>query len=217
MSDNSTSNIILVDDHPLLRSGLRMIVERIPGAKVIGEYGDGEAALESLRAHSIDIAMVDVDMPKMNGIELLKKCNELTIRTSFIFLTMYNEKSLLFRLLDFGAKGFLLKETAAEDLHSCFETVKEGERYVSSSLRALLEQWKTRSKKQKQLSVDDLTPMERKILSALAQLKTNKEIAETFFISEKTVENHRVNISHKLGLQGTHALLKFAVEQKPFL
>ncbi len=217
MSGITPTNIILVDDHPLLRSGLRMIIEKIPGVTVVGEYGDGAAALESLRTHSIEVAVVDVDMPKMNGIELLKKCNELNIPTAFIFLTVYNEKSLLFRLLDFGAKGFLLKETAAEDLHSCFEIVREGERFVSSSLRPLLEQWKSRSTKQKQPSVEDLTPMERKILSALAQMKTNKEIADTFFISEKTVENHRVNISHKMGLQGTHALLKFAVEQKPFL
>ncbi len=215
MSKGKQFTLIIVEDHPMFRNGLRLLVETIPWITIVGEYNNGESALEVLRERQIDIAIVDVDMPKMNGIELIKKCKELNLTTSLIFLTVYNEKSLLFRLMDYGAMAYLLKETATEEMQMCINNVAHGERFVSTSLQPILEQWK--SLEGKQPTIDMLTTMEKKILTALAQMKTNKEIADAFFISEKTVENHRTNIAKKLNIQGTHALLKYAIEQKPFL
>ncbi len=215
MSKSKQFTLIIVEDHPMFRSGLRLLIETFPRITIVGEYNNGETALEVLREQQIDIAIVDVDMPKMNGIELIKKCKELNLTTSLIFLTVYNEKSLLFRLMDYGAKAYLLKETATEEMQTCLTNVAHGELFVSTSLQPILEQWKSQGEKQP--SIDILTTMEKKVLGALAQLKTNKEIADAFFISEKTVENHRTNIAKKLNIQGTHALLKYAIEQKPFL
>ncbi|MBS4028003.1 MAG: response regulator transcription factor [Ignavibacteriales bacterium] len=217
MVENKIS-LLIVDDHPIFRNGLKQLIEKDHSLNIVCEAGDGISALNLLQESEIAIAVSDVDMPNLNGIEVLKQSAQLNISTQFIFLTMYKDESIFNRIMDNGARGFVLKENAAEEILLCVHSVIEGNIFVSNSLSEFYSSWKLRKKSSQKLpSIDDLTPTERKILHTLGEMKTSKEIAREFFISEKTVENHRTNISCKLELHGMHALIKFAVEHKTTL
>ncbi len=211
---NKTS-LLIADDHPIFRNGLKNILKKDKSLATPYEAVDGINALLLLREHEVEIAVCDVDMPNMNGIELMKETTRLNIVTQFIFLTMYKDESIFNRVMDNGARGFVLKENAAEEILRGVHAVREGNMFVCTALSEIFQSWQSRLKSKEKLpSIDNLTTTERKILKALAEMRTSKEIANEFFISQKTVENHRLNIARKLQLQGMHALIKFAVEHK---
>lgn len=212
-------NILIADDHPIIRQGLNSVLVQMPEVENITEAKNGVEALELLRKNNYDIATLDVEMPGLSGLEIIGKLKEYEIQTRIVFITMYNDERMFNHAMNAGAMGFILKDNAVDDIVDCIKKVAEGDHYISPAISHLLLK---REKKNKELaetypSVNDLTKTERKILKHISEEKTTREIAEELFISAKTVENHRGNISKKLNLHGAHSLVKFAITNKALL
>lgn len=209
----STTNILIADDHSLIRQGLRQVLDTESSFKVI-EAENGEQALNQIREHRPDIAILDVEMPIMTGFEVAKQLHHESLSIDVIFLTMFKDESMFNNAMDIGVKGYVLKENTVSEIVSCVKSVLKGNRYLSPEISDLLLQ---RNEKPAYSATDKdgihlLTPSEKNIMKLLATMKTNQEIAEELNISPKTVKNHRNNICNKLDLSGAHALLKFAIE-----
>ncbi|MEO8211453.1 MAG: response regulator transcription factor [bacterium] len=211
--------IIIADDHPIFRGGLKQIIEDEDDIQIIGEAADGEKALEIIKEKTPEIAILDVDMPKKTGFEVLKELNKINSPVKVIFLTMYKEENLFDEAMNNGIKGYVLKESAADDICECIRLVANGDYAISPLISNFLVKRLTLMDKLKKdkPSIDDLTQMERKILKLVSENKTSKDIADELFISPKTVESHRSNISKKLELQGSLSLVRFALENKSIL
>jgi DNA-binding NarL/FixJ family response regulator len=208
--------IVIADDHPVLRRGLRQVIEGDPKLKVVAEADDGEAALAHVRGLKPDIAVLDLDMPKLDGFGVAREIRKSRIPVHIVFLTIHSEEDLFNAAMDLGAKGYILKESALDEITHGLRAVANGQHYVTSSLTAYLLHRRSRTEAlaQSQPALAGLTPTERSVLRAIADCKSNKAIAAELFIHYRTVENHRNNICRKLGLHGAHALLKFALEHK---
>lgn len=209
--------IFIADDHPVFRSGLRQLIAIEPNLEVSGEAKDGEEAIQQLLRGNADvarhdIALLDIDMPKAGGFEVLTAVREKGLALQFIFLTMHKDEHFLNAALDLGVKGFLIKDSAAEEIIDCINAVVSGEEFISPQLTSFLVKRLRQASPAKASQLDQLTPTERKVLRLVAQYKTNKEIAADLAMGIRTVEQHRLNISEKLNLQGRHALMKFATE-----
>ncbi len=206
--------IFIADDHPIFRSGLRQLIALELNLEVIGEAKDGAEAIERLRHGQTDIALLDIDMPKASGFEVLTAVREKGVKLQFIFLTMHKDEQFLNAALDLGVKGFLVKDSAAEEVIDCINAVVKGEEFISPQLTSFLLKRirQAQANPAKASLLDQLTPTERKVLRLIAEYKTNKEIAAELFMGVRTVEQHRLNISEKFDLKGRHALMKFASE-----
>jgi len=211
--------VLIADDHPVFRRGLKEIIEENPGFQVVGEASDGESALRLILELKPAIAVLDVDMPRVNGLEVVRALQDRHVPVTVVFLTMYGEEDMFNAAMDLGVKAYVLKDNAVVDILSALEEVARGGTFVSSSMSALGQRRHERvqelllSKPQ----IEDLTAAERRILKLIAEDRTSKEIADFLEISVKTVENHRLNICHKLNLHGSHSLLKFAFDHKSHL
>jgi DNA-binding NarL/FixJ family response regulator len=210
------STIILADDHPLLRLGLREIIHQHAGFRIIAEAGNGEQALELIEQLRPDIAILDIDMPKMTGLEVVKQILERKIPTEVIILTMHDEASFFEKALDLGVMGYVLKESVENEIVAAIESVHNGKAYISPSFSNILLKHNQHSQggAEKKLGISDLTPAERKVLELVANNKTTKEIADMLFVSERTIESHRSSICTKLDLHGQNALLHYAMTFK---
>lgn len=208
--------IIIADDHPMMRSGVKSVLLNDPQIEIAAEAKDGEEAYNYIIKHQPDIALIDVEMPKMTGLEIARRIAAENIKTKIIFLTMYKEEDMFNEAMDAGAHGYVLKENAVEDVLESVKTVSEGRYYLSPLISNYLMNRLNRQKdlKSKTPSVNDLTISERKVLKLISQDKTTQQIADELHISYKTVENHRNNISKKLNLSGSHSLVKFAINNK---
>lgn len=206
--------IFIADDHPIFRSGLRQLIETAPQMEIIGEAKDGAEAMERLLASPADVALLDIDMPKADGLKVLTALREKGINLQVVFLTMHKDEQFLNAALDLGVKGFLVKDSAAEEVIDCINAVVKGQEFISPQLTSLLLKRLRRAQENPaQVSLlDQLTPTERKVLKLIAQFKTSKEIAAELFMGVRTVEQHRLNISEKFNLKGRHALVKFVTE-----
>ena len=211
--------VLIVDDHPLFRNGLRTVIVASPRFELVGEAGDGEAALKFILEKKPDVAVLDVNLPGLTGLEVARKLQGKKISTRLIILTMHKEEDMINRALDFGVNGFVLKENAVEDILEAIVTVAKGGSYLSPSVSGFLIRRRHRAEAlaAKKPGLDDLTKAERRILKLVADKKTSKEIAAELFISPRTVEAHRANISQKLELTGSHSLLQFALENRSSL
>jgi DNA-binding NarL/FixJ family response regulator len=210
---NERRTIVIADDHPLLRKGLRQMIETLPDTDVM-EAENGEEALRIIRERRPFLALLDIEMPKMTGFDVAKRVNEEALPVAIIFLTMYNEEQVFNKAMDTGVKGYVLKENAITEVLLCIAAVSEGKYFLSPSISDFLIRRNSRlsAPAQESSGLSLLTPAERTVLKLVATMKTNLEIAGTLNISIKTVHNHRNNICDKLGLRGAHALLKFAAE-----
>lgn len=207
--------IILADDHPIVRQGLRQTVEREPDLIVLAECGDGAAALEEIERHQPDVAILDVDMPRRTGFDVLRGLSEQRAAApKAILLTVHDEPEFLNEALRLGAAAYILKESAIEEIVRAIRLVHAGENFVSTRLNQYLFR---RSNPLAANSLANLTATERAVLKLLANYKTSREIADALFISPLTVKTHRRNISHKLGIEGSNALMRFALENKTLL
>ena len=209
--------IIIADDHPIFRGGLRQIISADESIEIIGEADNGEKALEIIHELKPDIAVLDIDMPKKTGLDVIRELKD--SNTKIIFLTMYAEEDIFDEAMDFGIKGYVLKDSAVNDIIECILSVNEDNYYISPNVSNLLVNRRNKSKNliKKNPELCNLTKTERNILRFISENKTSKEIAEVLFLSHRTVENHRTNISNKLNLKGSHSLLKFAIENKSYL
>lgn len=211
--------LLIVDDHPVFRRGLRQVIEENPRFCVVGEAADGEAAMKMISDLKPSIAVVDIDMPRFSGLELVRALQRIKSPVSTVFLTMYDEEDMFNAAMDLGVKAYVVKESATDDILAALERVDQGETFISP---ALLDMGKRRSNRVQDLflskpQIEDLTSAERRILKLIAEDRTSKEIADLLKISVKTVENHRLNICNKLNLHGSHSLLKFAFDLKAHL
>jgi DNA-binding NarL/FixJ family response regulator len=212
-------SILIVDDHPLLRRGVRDSIAENPRFRIIGEASDGEDAMRLVSSLKPNIAIVDIDMPRLNGLEMLRALRHLPFAVKTVILTMYKEEDMLNAALDLGAMAYIVKENAVNDVLAALEKVARGETFLSSMM---WEAGQRRSDRVQQLllsrpQIETLTPSERRILKLVGQDYTSKEIANCLNLSVRTVDNHRQNICHKLNLHGTHSLLKFAFDHSAHL
>src|SRR5690242_3284691 len=189
--------IFIADDHPIFRSGLRQLIETAPLMEVIGEARDGAEAIQRLLHCQADVALLDIDMPKAGGFEVLTAIREKGIMLHCIFLTMHKDERFLNAALDLGVKGFLVKDSAAEEVIDCIAVVMNGQEFISPQLTSILlkRMRQAQASPPKASQLDQLTLTERKVLWLIAQYKTNKEIAAELFMGVRTVEQHRLNIS----------------------
>lgn len=208
--------ILIADDHPIFRKGLRQVVESDAKLTVVAEADDGAAALQQIRELMPDIAVLDIHMPEMSGFDLVRAVRDQGIQVEVIFLTMHKAEDIFNAAMDLGVMGYVLKDSAVTDIVASIKSVADGQPYISPQLSSFLLNRSSRaaSLRQNVPKLDDLTPTERRVLKMLADYKTSKQIAEELFINSRTVDNHRANICAKLGLRGSHALMKFAVEHK---
>ncbi len=211
--------IIIADDHPIFRKGLRQVIESGSELNVVAEAEDGTTALSKIVELQPDVAILDVDMPGMNGIEIAKELQLRNLKTKIIVLTMYREEELFNEALDHGVIAYLLKDNAAKELLNAINAVMKNEYYICPMISSFLINRNVRSKQLETIkpALENLTPAEKQILRFIADSKTSKEIADDLHISFRTVENHRTNICNKLDLHGSHALLKFAFDNKHLL
>lgn len=213
---NREIQIVIADDHPIFRSGLRGIIEMEDGMRVVADAENGETALADICKYEPDIAILDLDMPKKDGFAVVNSIREKHLAVDVIFLTMHNQESIFNAAMDLGIKGYVLKDSAMPEIIDCIKAVINGLNYISPQLSTWLINRgnRTQNFRQDQPSLNKLTPSENKILKLIAAEKTSRQIADDLFISIRTVDRHRANICLKLKLHGTNALLKFAVAHK---
>jgi two-component system, NarL family, response regulator DegU len=204
--------ILIADDHPIMRQGLRQVIESDADLKVIAEAADGLETLLKIREHQPQVAVIDIDMPKMDGFQIALGVRQEKIDVAIIFLTVHREESFMKKALDLGVKGFVLKDSSVTDIVTAIKAAHQGQSFVSPAMMSYL--IKPQLSKSKE-GLESLTPSERSVLKLIARYKTTKEIAELLFVSRRTIESHRLNICQKLHLRGSHSLIKFALEHLP--
>lgn len=219
MDTENKIKIIIADDHPIFRNGLKQIIEEDENIEIIGIADNGEKALSIIEELNPEIALLDIDMPKMTGLQVLKELKKLKSGSKVIFLTVFSSEDIFDEAMELGVNGFVLKDCAVNDIVECINKVAGDNYYISPSISNLL---MNRRIKIKKLENDNpnllsLTKSELKILKSISEGKTSKEIGEEMFISYKTVENHRSNMISKLGLKGSFSLIKFALENRQLL
>ena len=205
--------IVLADDHPIFRQGLRQLLEREPIFAVLSDVGDGLSALDAIERLRPCLAVLDIDMPGMDGLAVAGAVRERRLPTSIVCLTMHKDARFLNTALNAGVMGYVLKDGALVEIVEALKSVAAGRHYVSPQLSGHLvaRHAQAGSLAEKTPGIDALSETERKVLKLLAEFKTTKEIAAALAISPRTVDRHRSNMAEKLGLNGTHALTKFAV------
>lgn len=211
--------IVIADDHPVFRSGLKTIVLRSPELEVIGEAVNGLNALSLIKECEPDVAVLDVNMPKASGFDVARELQNSNLATEIIILTMHKDEAMFNSAMDLGIKGYLLKESAVEDIVNGIKAVAKGENFINSSLSTYLFNRSRRNAnlQENKPTINDLTPTQLIVLRLIAQEKTSQQIADELFISIRTVQRHRENICNKMSLRGSNVLLKFALANKETL
>ena len=207
--------VLLADDHTIMRSGLRAVIERQPGWTVVGEAADGRQAVRLVEENAADIIVMDIAMPALNGIDAAQQIARSSPRTAVIMLSMHSDESYVLRALRAGARAYLLKDSAEADLVRAIQAVISGKSFFSPKVSALLQQDHVARLRDTGVtdSYDLLTTREREILTLIAEGKSNKEIATALSLSLYTVETHRGNILEKLDLHGTADVILYAVRK----
>ncbi len=205
--------VILADDHILFRQGMKKIIDEMSETEVVGEAGDGQEVIELVKRLVPDLAILDISIPKLNGIEACREIRRLFPNVKILVLTMHKDREYLYQAISAGAQGYLLKEDSDEELFAAIGTIRKGAIYVTKALAGVVsidisalfrggERKLTRS----------LTAREREVLKFLSEGKSNSEVAEVLRISIRTVETHRANIMNKLDLRNTAELVRYAIQ-----
>jgi two-component system response regulator NreC len=207
--------ILLADDHNVLRKGLRRILEEQPDLEVVGEASDGREAVNLNNLLRPDIVVMDIAMPLMNGLEATRQILQRNTDVNVLILSMYSDENYVVQVLRAGARGYLLKDTAEEDLITAVRTVAKGQPFFSPKIAKLLlgdsmQRIRTEGVSD---SYDLLTPREREVLQLIAEGKSNKEAAAALFVSATTIETHRARIMDKLDLHSTADIVLYAVRK----
>jgi DNA-binding NarL/FixJ family response regulator len=208
-------SIVLADDHPVVRKGLKLSIEEDPSLKIVAEAGDGEVALALIKDLRPQLALLDIDMPRLGGLGVAKEVARLGLKTKIIFLSFHRDEDFFREAIDIGGKGYLLKDSAMDEIVTAIHSVIAGQVYLSSAITVqLLKGGSESDSEQGDSVIRNLTPSERRILKLIADGLSSKEIGNELSIHYRTVENHRTNICRKLGIEGANALLRFAVQRK---
>jgi two-component system, NarL family, response regulator NreC len=207
--------ILLADDHVVMRRGLRALLERQPGLEVVAEAADGAEAVELALREKPDVAVIDIGMPNLNGIEAARRITDKLPGTAVVILSMHSDESYVLRTLKAGARGYLLKDSPESDLINAIQAVHQGKAFFSPAISKMLVEDYMRQMRQRGVedSYELLTPREREILQLMGEGKANKEIAARLDLSLYTVETHRSNMLEKLNLHSTAELILYAVRK----
>jgi DNA-binding NarL/FixJ family response regulator len=208
-----TTRVVLADDHALVRAGLRALLERIDGVTVVAEAADGRAALAAIEEHTPDVALVDIAMPELNGLEVVGRVARSSPRTRVVIVTMHAGEAFVAQALRAGVAGYLLKDAAADELALMLRAVGRGETYLSPAVsRQVVDGYLARAGAEAPPQpLDLLTPRQREILQLVAEGKSTKEIAQLLDLSVKTVENHRAQLMDRLDIRDVAGLVRYAI------
>jgi DNA-binding NarL/FixJ family response regulator len=208
-------SVLLVDDHAILRDGIRSLLEKDPQLKVVGEAGDGRTALELTRQLKPDIVLMDVAMPLLNGLEATSQILQAFPESKVIILSMYDYESYIRQALAAGAAGYILKDATSQELLDAIYAVHSGEAVLSPAItRLVIEDYLRWGEIRPAETNNGLTAREREVLQLIAEGYTNKEIADILCIAIKTVQAHRTNLMEKLDLHSKGDLIKYAIRKK---
>jgi DNA-binding NarL/FixJ family response regulator len=206
--------ILIADDHPLLRQGLRQAIEADTRFGVIAEASNGRTALDQIQRLKPQIAVLDIDMPEMDGFAVVRELRARQLPVDVIFLTVHRDERFFTEALQLGTKGYVLKDSAVTDIVSSIGAVAAGEHFTSPALTSFLVKQRRGAATTPAAGLQDLTSTERRVLALIADYKTSREIGDLLHISHRTVQTHRANICIKLDLHGSHALMKFALDHR---
>lgn len=208
MSDNVIS-IFLADDHTMVREGLAALVSKEPDFRVVGQCGEGLEVLRQILQVSPDVVVLDIMMPGLNGLDICRELTKKTKRVSVLILSMYEDEQFIARALEYGASGYLLKESAAQQLADAIRAVSRGELFLGPGIpRTVLDHMKEGGD-----PYETLTTRERQVLQCVAEGKTNRQIAEQLGLAVKTIDTHRMRLMRKLNIHDQTNLVKFAVRR----
>jgi len=212
MNSAGPTRILLADDHALVRRGVRLILESEPDLTVVAEAGDGAEAVAVARTHEIDLAILDVAMPRMTGLQAAREISRRSPAPRILLLSMYDNDQYFFEALKAGASGYVLKSVADQDLVEACRAAMRGEPFIyPEALTALMREYLQRDRQGDRLPTSILTPREEEIVKLIAEGHSTREIADTLVISPKTVDRHRGNILQKLGMRDRLDLTRFAI------
>jgi DNA-binding NarL/FixJ family response regulator len=205
--------VVVADDHHLVREGICALLEKYGNVKIVGEASDGDEAIELVKEFSPDLVVMDISMPRLDGIQATERIVALNLNTRVIILSMHSKPNIVQKALRKGAKGYLLKNAIAEELMLAIQVASEDKIYISPSISsALLEDlWNLQEKAGEETIADLLTPRENQVLQLIAEGHTNNEIAEKLVVSVKTIEKHRANLMGKLGIHDVAGLMREAI------
>jgi DNA-binding NarL/FixJ family response regulator len=205
-------HILIADDHGIVRSGVRMLIDRQEGMRVVAEAEDGIEAVDLAISSKPDVAILDVSMPRMTGLQAAREIRARVPSTSVLLLSMHDDERYFFDALEVGASGYVLKRAADTDLIDAIHAVAGGEQFVSPvTERAVIKEWLDQGRGEE--LKDPLTPRELDVVKLIAEAHTNKQIAEALKVSEKTVESHRANVLSKLGMRDRVELVRYAIRR----
>ncbi|MEV6420791.1 response regulator transcription factor [Streptomyces sp. NPDC051662] len=212
MPEATQTRILLADDHALVRRGVRLILDNEPDLTVVAEAGDGAEAIEMARTHQPDLAILDIAMPRLTGLQAARELARLQPETRILMLTMYDNEQYFFEALKCGASGYVLKSVADRDLvEACRAAMRDEPFLYPGAVTALIRNYLDRVRQGDSIPDSALTPREEEILKLVAEGHTSKEIAGILVISAKTVERHRANLLQKLGLRDRLELTRYAI------
>jgi len=213
------TRVLIADDHPIFREGLVRIIERDKSFTIVGQCGDGGEALALIRELQPEIAILDISMPTMSGLDIARSAQKEGLSVNIVILTMYKDEKYFDAAMDVGVKGYVLKDGIATELVDSLRAISSGRYYISPVISELVidRRQRLQSLAKATPALSGLTTAERNILKLLAENKTSREIANDLFVSVRTVENHRTHICNKLGIKGYNKLLQFALEHRSVL
>lgn len=207
--------VLLVDDHTLVREGIRNSLNGNDHIEIVGEAKNGKEALECLENQMVDVVIMDVSMPVMNGVEATRKIREAYPDINILILTMHNEEAQMYELLQSGALGYLLKSTSISELVEAIEVVAQGETYFTREVtRTMMSRLVKKKDDSRVTKLSALTRREKEVLKLISEEFTNHEIADKLFISSRTVDTHRRNLIQKLQARNTAGLVRYAIRNK---
>jgi len=206
--------VLLADDHPIVRQGLRHLLESDPEFHVVGEAGDGLEAIHLIETLKPNVLVVDLMMPKLNGIEILRQFKKISPMTRAIVLSMQSANAYVVEALNLGAEGYVLKDTGPSELVNAIRAVTQGNRYISEKLLERLEANGHRADEAPLDAYQTLTPREREVLQLTAEGKSSTDIGEILAISPRTVEVHRSKLMKKLALHNIADLIRYAIKRR---
>ncbi len=208
--------IIIIDDHPLFREGIKTILNRQPKYEVVGETGTGREGLQMVKDLKPDLVLLDLSLPDIRGLELIKDILKSSVKTGIMIVSMHSKIDYIVKSFQYGAMGYVVKESAAETLLVAIEHIIKGDYYMDTSVSQKVVKKLATLPAKKSISVkpayESLTPREQEVMAMLAEGLNAVQIADKLFISSKTAENHRSNIMRKLGLHSTIELVRYAAK-----
>ncbi len=208
------TKVLLVDDHAILREGLKMVLDAQPGITVVGEAENGREALDLVEELHPDVVVMDIAMPQMNGAEATRQIKRRFPQTRVVILTMHENQQYLMQIVNAGATGAVLKRSAGSELVTAVNAAARGESFFSPSMASmLLQDYRVRLQRDESDDVDMFTEREREVLQLVAEGKTNKEISDLLTVSIKTVQTHRAHIMEKLGAHDRTDLVRYAMRK----